>query len=142
MANAFDSSKTDWSKEYAELKTLLAPEEYSSARSSTLNAHYTSYTIISSIYSALDNMGFKGGKILEPALGTGNFFGSMPEEMRNNSQLSGVEIDSITGRIAKLLYPSANIQIKGYEDTNFENNSFDVAVSNVPFGSYKWHCRK
>ena len=142
LANAFDSSKTDWSKEYAELKTLLAPEEYSSARSSTLNAHYTSYTIISSIYSALDNMGFKGGKILEPALGTGNFFGSMPEEMRNNSQLSGVEIDSITGRIAKLLYPSANIQIKGYEDTNFENNSFDVAVSNVPFGSYKWHCRK
>lgn len=137
LANAFDSSKTDWSKEYAELKTLLAPEEYSSARSSTLNAHYTSYTIISSIYSALDNMGFKGGKILEPALGTGNFFGSMPEEMRNNSQLSGVEIDSITGRIAKLLYPSANIQIKGYEDTNFENNSFDVAVSNVPFGSYK-----
>ena len=137
LANAFDSSKTDWSKEYAELKTLLTPEEYSSARSSTLNAHYTSYTIISSIYSALDNMGFKGGKILEPALGTGNFFGSMPEEMRNNSQLSGVEIDSITGRIAKLLYPSANIQIKGYEDTNFENNSFDVAVSNVPFGSYK-----
>ena len=137
LANAFDSSKTDWSKEYAELKTLLAPEEYSSARSSTLNAHYTSYTIIRSIYSALDNMGFKGGKILEPALGTGNFFGSMPEEMRNNSQLSGVEIDSITGRIAKLLYPSANIQIKGYEDTNFENNSFDIAVSNVPFGSYK-----
>ena len=137
LANAFDSSKTDWSKEYAELKTLLTPEEYSSARSSTLNAHYTSYTIISSIYSALDNMGFKGGKILEPALGTGNFFGSMPEEMRNNSQLSGVELDSITGRIAKLLYPSANIQIKGYEDTNFENNSFDVAVSNVPFGSYK-----
>ena len=137
LANAFDSSKTDWSKEYAELKTLLTPEEYSSARSSTLNAHYTSYTIISSIYSALGNMGFKGGKILEPALGTGNFFGSMPEEMRNNSQLSGVELDSITGRIAKLLYPSANIQIKGYEDTNFENNSFDVAVSNVPFGSYK-----
>ena len=137
LANAFDSSKTDWSKEYTELKTLLTPEEYSSARSSTLNAHYTSYTIISSIYSALDNMGFKGGKILEPALGTGNFFGSMPEEMRNNSQLSGVELDSITGRIAKLLYPSANIQIKGYEDTNFENNSFDVAVSNVPFGSYK-----
>ena len=137
LANAFDSSKTDWSKEYAELKTLLTPEEYSSARSSTLNAHYTSYTIISSIYSALGNMGFKGGKMLEPALGTGNFFGSMPEEMRNNSQLSGVELDSITGRIAKLLYPSANIQIKGYEDTNFENNSFDVAVSNVPFGSYK-----
>lgn len=137
LANAFDSSKNDWSNEYAELKRLLTPEEYASARASTLNAHFTSYTVINSIYSALENMGFNGGKILEPALGTGNFFGSMPEEMRNNSKLSGVELDSITGRIANLLYPSANIQIKGYEDTNFENNSFDVAVSNVPFGSYK-----
>ena len=137
LANAFDSSKNDWSNEYAKLKRLLTPEEYASARASTLNAHFTSYTVINSIYSALENMGFNGGKILEPALGTGNFFGSMPEEMRNNSKLSGVELDSITGRIAKLLYPSANIQIKGYEDTNFENNSFDVAVSNVPFGSYK-----
>lgn len=137
LANAFDSSKNDWSNEYAELKRLLTPEEYASARASTLNAHFTSYTVINSIYSALENMGFKGGKILEPALGTGNFFGSMPEEMRNNSKLSGVELDSITGRIAKLLYPSANIQIKGYENTTFENNSFDIAVSNVPFGSYK-----
>ena len=137
LANAFDSSKNDWSKEYAELKRLLTPKEYASARASTLNAHFTSYTVINSIYSALENMGFKGGKILEPALGTGNFFGSMPEEMRNNSKLSGVELDSITGRIAKLLYPSANIQIKGYENTTFENNSFDIAVSNVPFGSYK-----
>lgn len=137
LANAFDSSKNDWSKEYAELKRLLTPKEYASARASTLNAHFTSYTVINSIYSALENMGFKGGKILEPALGTGNFFGSMPEEMRNNSKLSGVEFDSITGRIAKLLYPSANIQIKGYENTTFENNSFDIAVSNVPFGSYK-----
>lgn len=137
LANAFDSSKADWSKEYTELKSILTPDEYASARASTLNAHFTSYTVINSIYSALDNMGFKGGKILEPALGTGNFFGSMPEEMRNNSKLSGVELDSITGRIAKLLYPSANIQVKGYENTAFENNSFDVAVSNVPFGSYK-----
>lgn len=137
LANAFDSGKADWSKEYTELKSILTPEEYSSARASTLNAHFTSYTVINSIYSALDNMGFKGGKILEPALGTGNFFGSMSEEMRNNSKLSGVELDSITGRIAKLLYPSANIQVKGYENTAFENNSFDVAVSNVPFGSYK-----
>lgn len=137
LANAFDSSKNDWSNEYAELKRLLTPEEYASARASTLNAHFTSYTVINSIYSALENMGFNGGKILEPALGTGNFFGSMPEEMRNNSKLSGVELDSITGRIAKLLYPSANIQIKGYENTTFENNSFDIAVSNVPFGSYK-----
>lgn len=137
LANAFDNSKNDWSNEYAELKRLLTPEEYASARASTLNAHFTSYTVINSIYSALENMGFNGGKILEPALGTGNFFGSMPEEMRNNSKLSGVELDSITGRIAKLLYPSANIQIKGYENTTFENNSFDIAVSNVPFGSYK-----
>lgn len=137
LANAFDSSKNDWSNEYAELKRLLTPEEYASARASTLNAHFTSYTVINSIYSALENMGFNGGKILEPALGTGNFFGSMPEEMRNNSKLSGVELDSITGRIANLLYPSANIQIKGYENTTFENNSFDIAVSNVPFGSYK-----
>lgn len=137
LANAFDSGKADWSKEYTELKSILTPDEYASARASTLNAHFTSYTVINSIYSALDNMGFKGGKILEPALGTGNFFGSMPEEMRNNSKLSGVELDSITGRIAKLLYPSANIQVKGYENTAFENNSFDVAVSNVPFGSYK-----
>ena len=137
LANAFDSSKNDWSNEYAELKRLLTPEEYASARASTLNAHFTSYTVINSIYFALENMGFNGGKILEPALGTGNFFGSMPEEMRNNSKLSGVELDSITGRIANLLYPSANIQIKGYENTTFENNSFDIAVSNVPFGSYK-----
>ena len=137
LANAFDSGKADWSKEYTELKSILTPDEYASARASTLNAHFTSYTVINSIYSALDNMGFKGGKILEPALGTGNFFGSMPEEMRNNSKLSGVELDSITGRIAKLLYPSANIQVKDYENTAFENNSFDVAVSNVPFASYK-----
>ncbi len=137
LANAFDSSKAEWHKEYSELKELLSPDEYASARASTLNAHYTSYTVINAIYSTLDNMGFKGGKILEPAMGTGNFFGSMPEEMRKNSSLSGVELDSITGRIAKLLYPSANIQIKGYERTSYENNSFDVAVSNVPFGSYK-----
>lgn len=137
IANAFDSRKPDWSKEYNELKGLLTDEEYRAARASTMNAHYTSPTVINAIYSALDNMGFNGGKILEPAMGIGNFFGAMPENIRANSDLHGVELDSVTGRIAKQLYPNANIQIKGYEDTSFENGSFDVAVGNVPFGSYK-----
>lgn len=137
IANAFDSRKPDWSKEYSELKDLLTDEEYRAARASTMNAHYTSPTVINAIYSALDNMGFNGGKILEPAMGIGNFFGAMPENIRANSDLHGVELDSVTGRIAKQLYPSANIQIKGYEDTSFENGSFDIAVGNVPFGGYK-----
>lgn len=137
IANAFDSRKPDWSKEYNELKDLLTDEEYRAARASTMNAHYTSPTVINAIYSALDNMGFNGGKILEPAMGIGNFFGAMPENIRANSDLHGVELDSVTGRIAKQLYPSANIQIKGYEDTSFENGSFDIAVGNVPFGGYK-----
>ena len=137
IANAFDSRKPDWSKEYNELKGLLTDEEYRAARASTMNAHYTSPTVINAIYSALDNMGFNGGKILEPAMGIGNFFGAMPENIRANSDLHGVELDSVTGRIAKQLYPNANIQIKGYEDTSFENGSFDVAVGNVPFGGYK-----
>lgn len=137
IANAFDSRKPDWSKEYTELKDLLTDQEYRAARASTMNAHYTSPTVINAIYSALDNMGFDGGKIIEPAMGIGNFFGTMPENIRSNSDLYGVELDSITGRIAKQLYPSANIQIKGYEDTNFENGSFDAAVGNVPFGDYK-----
>ena len=137
IANAFDSRKPDWSKEYTELKGLLTDEEYRAARASTMNAHYTSPTVINAIYSALDNMGFNGGKILEPAMGIGNFFGAMPENIRANSDLHGVELDSVTGRIAKQLYPSANIQIKGYEDTSFENGSFDIAVGNVPFGGYK-----
>ncbi len=137
IANAFDSRKADWSKEYNELKGLLTDEEYRAAKASTMNAHYTSPTVINAIYSVLDNMGFEGGKILEPAMGIGNFFGAMPENIRANSDLHGVELDSVTGRIAKQLYPSANIQIKGYEDTAFENGSFDVAVGNVPFGGYK-----
>lgn len=137
IANAFDSRKPDWSKEYTELKGLLTDEEYRAARASTMNAHYTSPTVINAVYSALDNMGFDGGKILEPAMGIGNFFGAMPENIRANSDLHGVELDSVTGRIAKQLYPSANIQINGYEDTAFENGSFDVAVGNVPFGGYK-----
>ena len=137
IANAFDSRKDDWSKEYNELKNLLTDEEYRAARASTMNAHYTSPTVIKAIYNGLANIGFEGGKILEPAMGTGNFFGAMPDTVRSNSELYGVELDSITGRIAKQLYPSANIQIKGYEQTSFENNSFDVAIGNVPFGGYK-----
>ena len=137
VANAFDSRKDDWSKEYNELKNLLNDEEYRAARASTMNAHYTSPTVIKAIYNGLANIGFEGGKILEPAMGTGNFFGAMPDTVRSNSELYGVELDSITGRIAKQLYPSANIQIKGYEQTSFENNSFDVAIGNVPFGGYK-----
>ena len=137
IANAFDSRKDDWSKEYNELKNLLTDEEYRAARASTMNAHYTSPTVIKAIYDGLANIGFEGGKILEPAMGTGNFFGAMPDTVHSNSELYGVELDSITGRIAKQLYPSANIQIKGYEQTSFENNSFDAAVGNVPFGGYK-----
>ena len=137
VANAFDSRKDDWSKEYNELKNLLNDEEYRAARASTMNAHYTSPPVIKAIYNGLANIGFEGGKILEPAMGTGNFFGAMPDTVRSNSELYGVELDSITGRIAKQLYPSANIQIKGYEQTSFENNSFDVAIGNVPFGGYK-----
>ena len=137
IPQAFDSDNKDWSKEYNELKNLLTDEEYRAARASTMNAHYTSPTVIKAIYDGLANIGFEGGKILEPAMGTGNFFGAMPDTVRSNSELYGVELDSITGRIAKQLYPSANIQIKGYEQTSFENNSFDVAIGNVPFGGYK-----
>ena len=137
IPQAFDSDNKEWSKEYNELKNLLTDEEYRAARASTMNAHYTSPTVIKAIYDGLANIGFEGGKILEPAMGTGNFFGAMPDTIHSNSELYGVELDSITGRIAKQLYPSANIQIKGYEQTSFENNSFDAAVGNVPFGGYK-----
>lgn len=136
LADAFDSSKTAWSNEYVELKELLAPDEYAAARSSTLNAHYTSPIIIKAMYNALDNMGFEKGRILEPAMGTGNFFGMLPEKMEG-SKLYGVELDSLTGRIAKQLYPNAHIEIKGFEKTTFQSNFFDVAIGNVPFGNYK-----
>ena len=135
LANAFDETKQDWSKEYAELKEALTPEEYTAARSSTLNAHYTSPTVIRAIYEALGNMGFKTGNILEPAMGVGNFFGMLPEEMRG-SKLYGVELDSVTGRIAKQLYPQADITVAGFETTD-RRDFFDVAVGNVPFGNYK-----
>ena len=136
IPQAFDSANKDWSNEYAELKELLSDSEYADARRSTLNAHFTSPVIISAIYEGLKNIGFESGKILEPAMGIGNFFGAMPENMRN-SELHGVELDSLTGRIAKQLYPDADIQIKGFEKTKFENDSFDAVVGNVPFGDYK-----
>ena len=136
LADAFDESKSNWSAEYQELKSVLTPEEYNSARESTLNAHFTSPVIIRNIYEALGQMGFEKGNILEPAMGVGNFFGMLPEEMQD-SKLYGVELDDLTGRIAKQLYPQADVRISGYEKTDFQNDFFDVAVGNVPFGNYK-----
>lgn len=136
LADAFDETKSAWAKEYAELKTLLSEEEYISARESTLNAHYTSPVIIQEIYRTLQRMGFTKGNLLEPSMGIGNFFGMLPETMRE-SHLYGVELDCLTGRIARLLYPKANITVDGYEKTAFPNDFFDAAVGNVPFGQYK-----
>ena len=136
LADAFDESKSAWAVEYQELKELLSDAEYASARESTLNAHYTSPVIIRSIYEALENMGFEKGNVLEPAMGIGNFFGMLPEKMQE-SRLYGVELDGITGRIAKQLYPKADIKITGFEKTDYPNDFFDVAVGNVPFGQYK-----
>lgn len=136
LADAFDETKSSWSNEYLELKGLLSPDEYASARASTLSAHYTSPVIIKHIYDALDKFGFRGGNILEPAMGIGRFFALLPEQMRN-SKLYGVELDSISGRIAKQLYPLADIKVCGFEETNFPNNFFDVAIGNVPFGDFK-----
>ena len=136
LSQAFDPNNKVWAKEYQQLKELLTDEEYAAAKSSTLNAHYTTPTVIGAIYKGLQNLGFEGGNILEPAMGVGNFFGAMPEEIRKNSHLSGVELDSITGRIAQQLYQNADVQIKGFEKTDFSDNYFDAAVGNVPFGSY------
>lgn len=135
LPDAFDESKSSWASEYQELKAALTPEEYTAARASTLNAHYTSPTVIRAIYEAVGNMGFQTGNILEPSMGIGNFFGMLPENMRG-SRLYGVELDSITGRIAKQLYPNANITIAGFETTD-RRDFFDLAVGNVPFGQYK-----
>ena len=136
LSNAFDPEKPEWASEYAQLKELLTPEEYAAARSSTLNAHYTSPTVIQAIYEAVGRMGFETGNILEPSMGVGNFFGMLPEEMRN-SRLYGVELDPVSGRIAKQLYPEAHIEIGGYEKTQYSDGFFDLAVGNVPFGDYK-----
>ena len=135
LADAFDSNKTAWAAEYAELKEVLTDDEYRSANASILNSHFTSPTIINAVYAALENIGFEGGRILEPAMGIGNFFGAMPESIKENSKLYGVELDSISGRIARQLYPSADIQIKGFQNTAFNSNSFDVVVGNVPFAN-------
>ena len=135
LADAFDPDKESWSKEYAQLKELLTPEEYAAARGSTLNAHYTSPTVIRAIYEAVGRMGFETGNILEPSCGVGNFFGMLPEEMRN-SRLYGVELDSISGRIAQQLYPKADITVAGFETTD-RRDFYDLAVGNVPFGQYQ-----
>ena len=135
LADAFDPSKDSWAKEYAELKGLLSEDEYAAARSSTLNAHYTSPVVIRSIYDAVEKMGFQSGNILEPSMGVGNFFGMLPDIMQD-SRLYGVELDSITGRIAKKLYPHADITVAGFETTD-RRDFYDLAVGNVPFGQYK-----
>ncbi|WP_330362994.1 DUF3849 domain-containing protein [[Clostridium] symbiosum] len=141
LADAFDSSKANWANEYQELKSLLSPEEYASARESTLNAHYTSPVIIQAIYDAVGKMGFTRGNVLDPAAGIGNFYGCLPEGMKE-SRLYGAELDGLTGRIAKQLYPHADIKITGFENTSYPNDFFDVAVGNVPFGQYKVSDRK
>ena len=135
LADAFDPGKDNWAKEYAELKGLLSEDEYAAARSSTLNAHYTSPTVIRSIYDAVERMGFHSGNILEPSMGVGNFFGMLPNTMQD-SRLYGVELDSITGRIAKKLYPQADITVAGFETID-RRDFYDLAVGNVPFGQYK-----
>ena len=135
LADAFDSGKDSWAKEYVELKGLLSEDEYAAARSSTLNAHYTSPTVIRGIYDAVERMDFRSGNILEPSLGVGNFFGMLPDSMAD-SRLYGVELDSITGRIAKMLYPQADITVAGFETTD-RRDFYDLAVGNVPFGNYK-----
>ena len=135
LADAFDPGKDNWAKEYAELKGLLSEDEYAAARSSTLNAHYTSPTVIHAIYDAVEKIGFRSGNILEPSMGVGNFFGMLPDTMQD-SRLYGVELDSITGRIAKMLYPQADITVAGFETTD-RRDFYDLAVGNVPFGNYK-----
>ena len=135
LADAFDPDKDSWAKEYTQLKELLSPEEYAAARASTLNAHYTSPTVIRAIYDAVEQMGFTTGNILEPSMGVSNFFGMLPESMQG-SRLYGVELDSITGRIARQLYPEATITVAGFETTK-QRDFYDLAVGNVPFGNYK-----
>ena len=135
LADVFDPNKNNWAKEYTELKGLLSEDEYAAARSSVLNAHYTSPTVIRGIYDAVERMGFRSGNILEPSMGVGNFFGMLPDSMAN-SRLYGVELDSITGRIAQKLYPQADITVAGFETTD-RRDFYDLAVGNVPFGQYK-----
>ena len=134
-----DLGAAEWQAEREELKRLLEPEEYEAARASTLNAHYTSPTVIGGIYEAVERFGFAGGRVLEPALGIGNFFGLMPEAIAARSRLTGIEIDPLTASIARHLYPDADIRAQGFETAAFGDGSFDLAISNVPFGDYKLH---
>lgn len=134
LADAFDESK--WSKEYSELQGLLTSEEYNAARESTLNAHYTAPVVINAMYQVISNLNFQTGNILEPSMGIGNFFGMLPEQMKD-STLYGVELDNISGKIAKQLYPKADIQIKGFEKTGYTDNTFDIVIGNIPFGDYR-----
>ena len=137
LANAFDQRKTEWAKEFAELKELLTDEEYSSARGSTLNAHYTDISVIRAMYDGLKQLGFTGGRMMEPSSGVGNFVGAMPADMASQVRSwTMVELDGITGLIAKYLYPNADVRIQGFEKANIPNNFMDVAISNVPFGNY------
>ena len=135
LPDAFDPDKSNWTKEYTELKGLLSEDEYAAARSSVLNAHYTNPTVIHAIYDAVERMGFRSGNILEPSMGVGNFFGMLPDTMQD-SRLYGVELDSITGRIAQKLYPEASIKVAGFETTD-RRDFYDLAVGNVPFGQYR-----
>ncbi len=142
LSAAFNEGNNAWANEFKELSDLLSPEEYTAARESTLTAFYTNPTVIRAMYDGLARFGFDGGNILEPAMGTGNFFGCMPEAMRNNSHLHGVELDSITGGIAKQLYQTANISVMGYEKKALNDNFFDLAIGNVPFGQFKLNDRR
>ena len=141
LSDVFDANKQNWAEEYNELKELLTDAEYKAARESVLNAHFTQPVVIESIYKALEQMGFKSGNILEPSMGIGNFFGVMPESMRE-SKLYGVELDDISGQIARQLYPDAEIRITGYENSGYPDDFFDVAVGNVPFGNYQVYDRR
>lgn len=134
MPQAFDSGNEKWSKEYAALREALTDSEYTSAKASVLDSFYTPPIVIDSIYDAAKSFGFDGGNLLEPSCGVGNFIGRMPTDLQKETQIYGVELDSISGRIAKKLYPDADIQIKGFEKTDFQTGSFDMAVGNVPFG--------
>lgn len=137
IPKAFDKNDPNWNREAWLLQSMLTDKEYSDARGSTLNAHFTSKEIVQGIYGGLKNLGFNQGTILEPSMGVGGFFGNMPDEMKNGSHLYGVELDSLTGRIAQKIYSDAEISVKGFEDTRYLNNSFDIAVRNVPFGNYR-----
>ena len=137
LPEAFDEFNTSWKKEYQALRAELSDSEFTSARGSVLNAHFTSPMFVQQIYSALEKMGFQQGNILEPAAGSGRFFDSMPDDMRKNSHVFGVELDDLTSRITAKAYPNVTMSNQGFETTSFSNGSFDLAVSNVPFGNYQ-----